>query len=298
MEQATLFFQNLTAIDHAVLDPVSGKVSGGSYNLSVWISGEIEENEQVVVDFSQLKNNIKKIIDHKLDGYDHKLWIPLELVSPKNYLGDMVYVETENFSCLVPRYTVKLIHNEISMDLMCQNISIYLESKLDNIYPDSGLTVSVFLSENKNTPFTQNYSDDKSFKFRYVHGLKNSSSEPCQNINHGHCSYMGLVDFDGQAIDIPKQITNDYSDVVFVWKENIVTENKNWLTVGYKANSGTFLSRYNKNVHNLVITPCETTVENLARWFTTEYKHVLSDLERVDRFFLTEGLNKGSLVTL
>jgi 6-pyruvoyl-tetrahydropterin synthase len=73
MSTSTLFLNKITVIDHALINR-EGLVQGGSYNLSVKVSGEVKGEEQVVVDFSKLKSSIKNLIDDTEKGYDHKLW--------------------------------------------------------------------------------------------------------------------------------------------------------------------------------------------------------------------------------
>lgn len=88
----TLFINRLTTVDCALLisnkalvekfkqsnlgnntpDVLPPSILGFSYNVSVEVVGELDEHEQVIVDFSKLKKDIKAWIDGK-HGPDHKL---------------------------------------------------------------------------------------------------------------------------------------------------------------------------------------------------------------------------------
>ena len=66
--------QQVTTIDYAYIN-TEGQLLGGSYNADFEVTGDIEFNEQVVIDFGKVKKAIKQIIDGKFHGFDHKLWI-------------------------------------------------------------------------------------------------------------------------------------------------------------------------------------------------------------------------------
>jgi len=293
MTRSTLFFQNITAIDHAIIHPGTETIQGGSYNLSVWVTGNIEEQEQVVVDFSTLKKSIKSYIDSKFGGFDHKLWVSQDLIQQSQSIKNSVYIETDDFSCLVPQFTIKVIDFELGIE---DTIEQYLIENVGEIYPEADLEFKVFLSEEMNCPYG---TGAPAYPFRYVHGLKNSTSEPCQNINHGHLSYMGLIDCGGNSLSIPDEapFLTQYENVIFIWKENIIKNSKDWLTVGYSAPTGTFFARYRKNAHDLVILPCETTVENLAGWIKSRHEDSL-DKTGAEILMVSEGLAKGAVVYL
>lgn len=71
---SSMFLRNVTCIDHAFVDN-RGFIEGGSFHQEIIVTGEVDEHEQVVVDFSSVKKQIKAIIDAKETGFDHKLWI-------------------------------------------------------------------------------------------------------------------------------------------------------------------------------------------------------------------------------
>ncbi|WYW02606.1 hypothetical protein Peetri_00018 [Pseudomonas phage vB_PpuM-Peetri] len=70
MSTKTMLLNNVTAIDVGFL--TDRGVFGASVRPSFLITGEMSEDEQVVVDFSTIKKSIKDLIDHKELGIDHK----------------------------------------------------------------------------------------------------------------------------------------------------------------------------------------------------------------------------------
>ncbi|WYW01650.1 hypothetical protein KoPa5_00018 [Pseudomonas phage vB_PpuM-KoPa-5] len=70
MTTKTMLLNNVTAIDVGFL--TAQGVFGASVRPSFLITGEMSEDEQVVVDFSTIKKSIKELIDHKELGIDHK----------------------------------------------------------------------------------------------------------------------------------------------------------------------------------------------------------------------------------
>ena len=293
MNEATLFFQNLTCIDHATITP-SGSIEGGSFHCSVSVTGKIEEVEQVVVDFSTLKKSIKELIDAKTEGFDHKLWVEKTDV---NYLKGKKYavISTPFFHSIVPSDAVKVINYDVGLEY---EISLYLENQLDLLYPDSQLSCTIWLSTNKATSFLLSGEEDLALPFRYVHGLKNSTSYGCQNINHGHLSYMGLVSGDGQPIDLKEHREfRELSSTVFIWEENIINNKDDKLTIGYETHRGLFTATYDTKKHHCVISPKETTVENLASFLVEQYGELMYNLHG-RQFYITEGLAKGSQINL
>jgi 6-pyruvoyl-tetrahydropterin synthase len=299
VQKSTLFLRNITAIDYAWLDPVSGKPKGGSLQLSAMVSGRIDPHEAVVVDFSKIKKKIKAIIDDNEHGFDHKLWVP------DNYNTDHPQIEvyeeageieisTANFSTVCPTNAVRFVN----LDNITGSIQHHLETELRVAYPNVGIKVKVELSEEMWIPESMRKC---AMPFRYVHGLKNSSSWGCQNINHGHLSWLAVCNKDGKGLFIPTKfyikLRRDLEDVYFVWDENILTFSKTGIHIGYKCKRGYFECAYKADA-NIRIIDKDTTVENLAQWFVTNYRDdlITGELKEAGAHsvYVSEGLTKGS----
>jgi 6-pyruvoyl-tetrahydropterin synthase len=306
LQESTLFLNNISQIDFAYLNPLAALPIGGSYHLSALVTGDVEPQEAVVVDFGKIKKSIKEIVDAKEDGFDHKLWVPSNYdcklynrTFSMKVDASEIEIITDNFSTICPIDSVKMVDSSLSFE---QQISCQLEHKLNVLYPTTNikvkanLSVKAFIPEQIGPFFRY---------FRYVHGLKNSSSWGCQNISHGHLSWLAVCDKDGNGIELPNElffeITDKLNNAVFIWSENVIDKNQGIVSIGYDCDRGSFEAKYSKNV-NVIEIDTETTVENLAEWFIVTFKERLT----TDFFkkrgaysvYFSEGLAKGCYIQI
>ena len=68
--RATMFFDNVTDLDCALIK--DGNIVGRSFKIAAEVTGPIQTEEQVVIDFSACKKEMKRLIDHDKLGFDHK----------------------------------------------------------------------------------------------------------------------------------------------------------------------------------------------------------------------------------
>jgi hypothetical protein len=290
MTTSTLFIQNITQIDLAYLNISTYIPTGDSYNLSALVSGEIDELEQVVVDFSNLKKTIKMLVDDKVNGFDHKFWLPESAVEfitiDKN--ETQVSVETPHFHSVSPLNAIRFVDK----NNIIESITNYLKTELNIIYPNTNINITIKLN---NSPMVFPHINE--FCFRYVHGLKNSSSWGCQNMNHGHLSWLLFFNKNNKQV-ILNNLTKKLSttlNTIFIWEENIVSDFNNTIQIAYNTERGHFYSSYKKELCTIISK--ETTVENLAEWFSRLfYKDLIK--EDVKTIWFSEGLVKGSVFTL
>lgn len=305
MSTSTLFLNKITVIDHALINQ-EGLIKGGSYNLSVKVSGEVKGEEQVVVDFSKLKSSIKHLIDDNERGYDHKLWFI------RGYSdGDVVIsseggvsIKTPSCEMNIPENALKVFYSEYSWESLIQTVEVELENYLtyflNELYPDINIKVSVSLDEDCYVP---NDSVDV-VEFRYIHGLKNSSSWGCQNIGHGHLSFIAFEYNNSQSIkgfdlDTLLELEDVFIDLhnVFIFDENIISSDPEYTTISYRTERGTFSASYKNACYNIIVMNKETTIENILDWFVEQYSGELSRLD-VQNVYISEGLQKGSFKTI
>lgn len=300
---STLFLRNVTAIDHAFLDPISGMPKGGSLQLSALVTGRVDPHEAVVVDFSKIKKAIKAIIDDNEHGFDHKLWIPDTYNT--HYPQIDIYEEAGEIEISTPRFSTVCPTNAVrfvNLDDIAWSIQQHLKAELSVVYPTVGIKVMVEVSEEMWIPPSMSKC---AMSFRYVHGLKNSSSWGCQNINHGHLSWLAVCDKAGQGLFIPTEfyakLRKDLNDVYFVWDENILESNDRGMNIGYKCERGYFECAYGSNA-NIRVIDTDTTVENLAQWFVTNYRDDLTTGELkqagAHSVYVSEGLTKGAFAEI
>jgi hypothetical protein len=325
-KKCSIFLNNITCIDHAYMNQNTNCISGGSFLASFLVSGEVEGDEQVVVDFSTLKKDIKNIVDCRENGFDHKLWVHpdewlrVEFYTAATYGSD--FVEDE-----VPQERVLLYSQGVDFDLPRNSIHYFaykarpykgnfaeqemyekliaehVEAELKKRYPS--VEVTCFLSAKPDYFPTEHLSLRE--MFRYTHGLKNSTSWACQNIAHGHLSFIQFnVDNSGMA-QIPGQmdavaaemeaLRDAIDDAVFVYDTNIEEETNDHVIVKYTTEErGLFEATYYKGVAKVVILPEETTIENLTQHLVQRFCN-LETLKKykVVSIALSEGLQKGSI---
>lgn len=136
---ATMFLSNLTILDHAILDE-RGNVVGGSFNPSFFVAGEIDPIEQVVVDFSTVKKEIKNIIDDRETGFDHKLWwIQGVSKGTTSTVNNRIIINTPTTMLDMPANAVRFIPYIEGMDIIdtietC--INKHITKELSKLHPE------------------------------------------------------------------------------------------------------------------------------------------------------------------
>ncbi|MCK9369698.1 hypothetical protein M0R04_07300 [Candidatus Dojkabacteria bacterium] len=285
--KSTLFLSNLSIIDHAYVSD-TGQVIGGSYNPNFLVSGEVSSDESVVVDFSTIKHDLKfhidkHIFDVETNGFDHKLWI-IEGYSKCNFTEaeSVVTIGTPAFSGTVPADAIRYIKNpkdlKFSDDFIGDAIANHLTECLRPQYPDVNIEVKCI-----NTTDAHVCDPDLPISFfRYSHGLKDSSSYGCNNIFHGHLSFISYEDQ-----DTCDYIASELHNAVFINPENIVYEDDEIITISYTTpKRGFFGATYKKDLNKIIILATETTVEYIANY--VNYRFGL-----FSPFYISEGLSKG-----
>ena len=301
---AELFLSDLTVVDHAYIDD-SGNVVGGSFNPTFYVAGNVDPVEQVVVDFSTIKKDIKNIIDSRLIGFDHKLWV-IDGYSNVNTLSwnslshdtdaTQVEIETPTTKLSIPESALKHIvttdpkYANYTTDSIGYFFAELVQAGLRKQYGDS-IVVECINNLNTHEPYNTIWSP--SF-FTYAHGLKDSTSWGCQNIAHGHFSFIQAYPGSFDVSNLLDKIAEDINEAIFINAANILEESEDIITIGYETERGSFLATYLKMAYNLIVLPTETTVEHLVDYVAERYKAELTGL-RVEKLFVSEGLSKGAI---
>jgi len=294
--KSTIFLNNITVIDHAYIDN-TGAVVGGSYNASFLVSGEVTTNEKVVADFSTIKKDIKLIIDrHSFDltvnGFDHKLWIIDGYSNIKKFFGykqvdgNYIHIETDYVTLGMPLNSIKRFNsNDYNSSKLELVLSKFITEQLNKLpcYKLINLDIKCYLNIIANHPI----SDTSNIAyFRYVHGLRYSSSYGCRNLNHGHLSYIITNDK-----HLSLKIADDLNKAVFINIDNIVEKSNSHVKVKYaldfNEDERVFSTTYNLENNKIIILDTETTIEFLGQYIKDRYQinHPI---------FISEGLSKGS----
>lgn len=302
MNQATMFLSQLTILDHAYIDDC-GVVVGGSFNPDFIVGGDVDPVEQVVVDFSTVKKDLKGIIDDKEIGFDHKLWF-IEGYSQGHYeefVNELeqprIRITTQSVYLDVPRNAVTIFEaNDYSVEAVGKVLGKFVEGELKKKYP----TVRVSCLNNivAHTPTLDHTSVKPDVAlFTYSHGLKDSTSWGCNNIAHGHLSYVQIAPSNPDTMHLQETIANDLDGVVFVNKANVVAEDDKQITLSYTTGRGLFFARYQKDSNFIKVLETETTIEHLVEWVRNRYETRLYD-SGAKFLFVSEGLSKGALAAL
>lgn len=337
---STMFLNEITVIDHAVVSP-DHEIVGGSYLASFLVTGNIDPQESVVVDFSSIKKLIKGLIDDNERGYDHKLWVVeghsnctytlMDASGTNAYRSGRYALGNETGSEVLPgwfavlqgQYPIESVYiqcgdtvftqtplnavrfvtnpqlNQNLIEVMQDSMSRYLEEGLNKLgFP---VTIETHLSER---PVLPPWADqDVVGKFRYVHGLKDSTSWGCQNVAHGHLSYLAF-DFNGgklsidnslQMFELLDSMTSALDNLTFINRENLSANVGDSLSIQYTTGRGSFSMVIDPAKSKVAILDTETTVEYLAEFVKAEFGASLAKLG-VKRIYISEGLSKGAVI--
>lgn len=318
--RSTMFLSDVTVLDHAYIDN-NGFIVGGSFHPCFNVSGEIDGTEQVVVDFSAIKKQIKALIDSKETGYDHKLWIieGFSNVTDVSVISeDEIVITTPEAQLHVARSAVKKVHlidgvntPSYSYEYIGLHLSDYLTSNLQIEHPNVNIKVETFVTEHLHSyfpSFEENTAITYPITFRYTHGLRNSTSWGCQNIAHGHLSYIRLMttpfvnedsyDFESRMCSVNRlcdKIARELHDAVFIDTANLVSMDETGVQIEYQSRDrGLFAAKYSNN-HKIRILPTETTIELIVEYVKEQYKEELVK-NGITGIMISEGLSKGAIV--
>lgn len=342
--QPAMFLNDVTAIDHALIS-VTGQVIGGSVSPQIIVRGPMDSDESVVVDFSTIKKFLKNTIDHNLNGYDHKLLVDLEDASLKvslldgdgRWLADVkkmfpgyaninnteIAREFKSDASVQGDYIVEITTPATILDMplnavkfyrgdLARAIQSYLLPELAKSYP--GCTCTLELHEDYRSMSMAPGSNFESLlsPFRYVHGLKDSTSWGCQNIAHGHASFLQMH-CQKEQLDAVESLMDDIyyhiNDVVFINRANLTkpfpdelvgkrcgTIDAPKVDIQYKTGRGSFaMSIIRPELQPYIVLDSETTVEYLAAFIESTYG---ADLDKIGitKAYVSEGLAKGALI--
>jgi len=295
MTHSTMFLNNVTSVDHAYIG-TDGWVHGNSYSPVFEVGGKVDPHENVVVDFSTVKKDIKKCIDDSSDGLDHKLWfIPGYSNGSIEFQNGRVLIETPHFKYYGAKDSVNVIPYTVFDESLItgSHVHKYLLKK----YPDINIELKCKTDMAPTIPFK----DVMEQRFHYTHGLKNSTSWGCQNMMHGHASFL-VTDkpekYDYKLDLLLTMIASAIDNKMFVWDENWFPKTK---TINYESSDrGEFFLQFKDEVkvdQKIIVLSTETTVEHLADYVAQAWGSHLTDLG-VKKVYVSEGQNKGAVAEL
>ncbi|NER37769.1 MAG: hypothetical protein F6J93_28055 [Oscillatoria sp. SIO1A7] len=298
-KQVSIFLNGVTIVDHAYIDD-RGNIRGGSFNPGFVVTGEVDSTEKVVVDFSTVKKTIKRLLDERETGFDHKLWI-LEGYSQcdKEFDRDRIKINSPGLRLDIPRNAVKIFKKkQYLLAEIGRSFEDYLNQKIKAYHPS--IKVSCY---NSIEPYSLIMKPELLSYFTYCHGLKNSTSWGCQNNSHGHLSFISLLNNgkeskNSRLLNLQREISKELDRTIFLWKENVTSRNNEIVKMEYATRErGYFFAEYKTEHNKLAILDTETTIEFLTEYVCEKWN---KELEYVgaNAIALSEGLAKGGYANL
>ena len=286
-----LFVRDLTVIDATYLDATRGFV-GESYQVDVVLDGEINE-QSMILDFSLVKKQIKKIIDAEVD---HKLLVPHAAsectvnIEPERTQIDYVLDDKSVIQLKSPHEAYCLLESETITKSLLAN---YLEHVVLMKLPENVTGLSITLrNEQITTPF-----------YQYTHGLKKHDGN-CQRIAHGHRSKIDIY-INGEYSEIwVKKWAARWQDI-YLASESDVIERADLSFITLKSPVPVHCSAYHapQGYFELLMpaSRCEvldndTTVEELARFICESIKQ--EEQKNTVTVYAYEGIGKGAIAEL
>lgn len=321
---STMFLNDLTVVDHAYIN-VHGAVVGGSFHPCFLVTGEIDPVERVVVDFSTIKKRMKQMIDCDRLGFDHKCWIIEglstcgikvngELVKDFTKLDSDFYdfkstVEIFTPSCSLkgPKDAFKFIPKLNGCDnYSTSNAGKWFERYLNELFQPDHITIQCNNTTTAHTYWPQE--QHPIVYFTYVHGLKDSTSWGCQNISHGHLSFMQLESDAGPEVEksVLREIAQEIDYSVFINSSNLYEPEikvlDSSISIRYETSRGEFTSQYYPSTDHMrrmkpTVLETETTIEFLVDYVVDKYGDKLRAIGATG-IFVSEGLSKGAYAKL
>lgn len=300
---SSIFFNKISVVDHSRIDSL-GESIGGSYNLNFTASlpsGKMGE-EQVVVDFSSGKKDVKKIIDQHLfaydqsdNGWDHKTWVPIDnpiiLFSIKTFSDKFPIgiVETPFLKMQGALDAFKLIKTPYLANPHIE-MTEYIQKNLAP-GPD-GVKYNILLDEDPYPSVLHQARYQAMRIFRYEHGLRHSTSYGCKNILHGHLSFVrvGHVE-EAIANHIAESLAN-YLHNAYIYHKDI----RRGDVFSYSTSRGDFSLEF-KQVKKTIELNVEPTIENIFDHTVREFKSKTENarlMRGVTFIEISEGLQKGA----
>lgn len=274
-----LFVDHLTVIDSAMLDAEFG-VLGQSWIVDAVLTGALDE-QSMVMDFGQVKKQIKHAID---EWVDHVLLVPRQhgALTDYHHHSDSVTLSWKlvNDEMIVYRSPSQAVCDMDVPIIDKTTVARYLETRLLSITPPSVERVDITLRDEViDAPF-----------YHYAHGLKKHDGN-CQRIAHGHRSRI-LIWRDGEvAHDLMQSWADKWNGMYLGSKPDILHEDNGRIAFGYTSPQGEFYLELPRNRCDLL--EGDSTVECIAQHIAQQLKRAEPDAGFKVRAY--EGVDKGAI---
>lgn len=279
-----LFVKDLTVIDFSYLCKNRGPL-GESWIVDLEMHGDLND-ESMVLDFSLVKKQVKRIID---DVIDHKLAIATQGEAVITESGEQTNVSftfgNNQLAVSSPHQAFCFIDTD---EINEASVKQYLE---DTILPRLPQNV-------KKIVLTLRPEHTNGFYYHYSHGLKKHDGN-CQRIIHGHRSTIEIEENGMRSPRLNKLWSQKWQDIYLVSAEDRVNANQlkfvtpieNGVHSAYTASQGYFELSISEAVVDIL--PVDSTVECIAQHIATTLKNTYP--ENHYRVAAYEGVGKGAI---
>jgi len=277
-----LFIEQLTVADFSYLDSKRGLI-GETWLVDVEIEGTLD-NQGMVMDFSLLKQKIKKAVDTLID---HRLLVPIQADSLQYHESDgytslrFPFAGNRHIHLKTPSTAISPIP---AKKIDTQTVATHLESLLHPTMDDNVVQMTIRLHPEH----------IEGAYYHYSHGLKLHSGR-CQRIAHGHRSRIQITRNGRTAPELESRWAERWRDIYLADQEDLIDDFDEagvlYFRFGYQANEGFFSLVIPADRCYLIAG--DTTVENLAQ-------HILQKTQQEEpgenlEVRAYEGMNKGAI---
>lgn len=332
-----IYWDNVSDVDHAILFPL-GQMVGNSYIAMATAEGTNDNEEAVILDFSTGKKQLKAVCD---DIVDHKLWVN-DKYHEIEYTNDSVTVRARGldkqiiFETMLPKDAIYVQSFVFDVNEPFHNQKDYIEQAVRLANEDLSMKASTPTMKTTIAVNTKIFDNSKNkYFFRYTHGLPTSTSYGCQNICHGHLSYIELIPkegvqeyiatryrgkselnklFDRLGLRVYNQtvaMTPNYTyygqhlaNIHFICPTANVTDfvkKPDSIEYSIKTNTrGYMLNKIKFEEHNRFYSYIEldtlSTIENLGAFFKAKFEQICPEVLEYFDVRISEGLSKGVII--
>ncbi len=273
-----LFVNQLTVLDFSYLHSVRGLV-GESWQVDIELQGDLDE-QGMVVDFSEVKRQVKVIID---DRFDHRLLLPADAPGLEVENNRLVF-HLDNGNRIRHQGPPDAVQFIAGTEVTPQKVALAINQALLPCLPENVCSVTLNL-----------YPEEiQGASYQYSHGLKLHCGN-CQRIAHGHRSAIQILRNGKPDHAQETRWAAQFRDIYIGTEEDMVAitshNDQTCFCFSYTAEQGKFELELPADHCYLIDT--ESTVENIAR-------HIREALEKEfprDRFSVRafEGIGKGAI---
>ncbi len=273
-----LFVNQLTVLDFSYLHAARGLV-GESWQVDIELQGGLDE-QGMVVDFSEVKRQVKNLID---DSFDHRLLLPADAPGLE-IQGNRLTFHLNNGNRIRHQGPPDALQFIAGTEITTENVALAIHQALLPGLPGNVQSMTLRL-----------YPEAiRGASYQYSHGLKLHCGN-CQRIAHGHRSRIRILRNGRNDPALEQHWATRFQDIYIGTEEDMVAitshNDQTCFCFSYTAEQGRF--ELELPADRCYLMDAESTVENIAR-------HIREALEEEfprDRFSVQafEGIGKGAI---